>query len=93
MVAPNSPSARPKDSSTPVTIPGSISGRVMVAKIAPAAGAERRRRLLQPPVHRFDRQPDRALHQRKAHDAAAIAAPVQRKAKTDAERSDRARRR
>ena len=69
MVAPNSPSARAKHSTTPAMMPGKASGKVTVRNTR-TVGAERGGGLLEPAVDRLKRKPDRADHERKAHDAA-----------------------
>ena len=81
MVAPNSPSALAKHSTMPAMMPGSASGSVTVANtqagVAPSVAAAD----LEPPVDRFDRQPDGAHQQRKSHHAAGEcgAGPAERK--------------
>ena len=69
MVAPNSPSARAKHKSTPAITPGKASGKVTV-KNTRMIGPKRRGGVFKPSIDRFEGEPDRANHERKAHDAA-----------------------
>ena len=62
MVAPNSPSALAKQSTTPAMRPGSASGSVTVRNTQMRFAPERRGGLLQAGVDGFDREPDRPHH-------------------------------
>ena len=70
MVAPNSPIALAKPSTMPASDAGQRQRQRHGGEHPPRRCAERARRLLEPPVDRFDRQPDRPHQQRKRHHAA-----------------------
>ena len=85
MVAPNSPNPRANDRSVPVMIPGTASGKRDRRKDPKGRSAQGPRGNFQPAIDRLDRQPDRAHHQRKAHDGGSERGPRPSKRQRDPE--------
>ena len=85
IVAPNSPIALAKARIAPAMMPGRISGRVTVANTTGGDAPKVPAACFQLRVHRLDRQPDRAHHQRKGHDRGRQRRPGPAKGEDDAE--------